>query len=182
MKPALRAPLGGASQVSQALKALQDRGVLVRIGTGVYAKTRKSSVTGATIPTGSLETLAAEALRKLGVSLSAGARLPPTTQARQPRCQALSWPTPGAGASAEKSRSEGVRSPMRTITAAQKQALEDLAAEGLLRGLPAQTAEKDIHIIPRGPEAAWKAVHPARMSGTALPSGRATRYPPPVAG
>ncbi len=35
---------------------------------------------------------------------------------------------------------------MRIITAAQKQALEDLAAEGLLRGLPVQTAEKDIHI------------------------------------
>ncbi|MEN9543359.1 MAG: hypothetical protein RLZZ598_192, partial [Pseudomonadota bacterium] len=35
---------------------------------------------------------------------------------------------------------------MRTITDAQKQALEDLAAQGLLRGLPVQSAEKDIHI------------------------------------
>ncbi|WP_368648172.1 nucleotidyl transferase AbiEii/AbiGii toxin family protein [Castellaniella ginsengisoli] len=35
---------------------------------------------------------------------------------------------------------------MRTITDVQRQALEDLAAEGLLRGLPVQTAEKDIHI------------------------------------
>jgi len=35
---------------------------------------------------------------------------------------------------------------MKTITPAQKQALEDLSAEGLLRGLPVQTAEKDIHI------------------------------------
>ncbi|UOD28646.1 nucleotidyl transferase AbiEii/AbiGii toxin family protein [Massilia violaceinigra] len=35
---------------------------------------------------------------------------------------------------------------MRTITDKQKQTLEDLAAEGLLRGLPVQTAEKDIHI------------------------------------
>jgi hypothetical protein len=35
---------------------------------------------------------------------------------------------------------------MRTITEEQRQALEDLAAEGLLRGLPVQTAEKDIHI------------------------------------
>jgi Nucleotidyl transferase AbiEii toxin, Type IV TA system len=35
---------------------------------------------------------------------------------------------------------------MRTITAEQRQALEDLAAEGLLKGLPVQTAEKDIHI------------------------------------
>ena len=35
---------------------------------------------------------------------------------------------------------------MRTITAEQKQSLEDLASEGLLRGLPVQTAEKDIHV------------------------------------
>lgn len=35
---------------------------------------------------------------------------------------------------------------MRTITAEQKQEIEDLAAEGLIRGLPVQTAEKDIHI------------------------------------
>jgi len=66
------ARMGSPSQVSEALKALQDSGVLVRIGTGVYAKTRKSSVTGATIPAGSLETLAVEALRKLGVTISAG--------------------------------------------------------------------------------------------------------------
>ncbi len=66
------AKMGSPSQVSEALKALQSQGVLVRIGTGVYAKTRKSSVTGATIPAGSLETLAVEALKKLGVSVSAG--------------------------------------------------------------------------------------------------------------
>jgi hypothetical protein len=35
---------------------------------------------------------------------------------------------------------------MRTITDAQKRALEDASAEGLLGKLPVQTAEKDIHI------------------------------------
>jgi hypothetical protein len=64
--------MGSASQVSQALRSLQVAGVLVRIGTGVYAKTRKSSVSGATVPAGSLETLATEALKKLGVSVRAG--------------------------------------------------------------------------------------------------------------
>lgn len=63
------AGLGSASQVTEALKSLQAKGVLVRIGTGVYAKTRKSSVTGATIPAGSLETLATETLKKLGVAV-----------------------------------------------------------------------------------------------------------------
>ena len=66
------AKLGSASQVSEALKSLQKKGVLVRIGTGVYAKTRKSSVTGATIPAGSLETLATEALEKMGVKVQSG--------------------------------------------------------------------------------------------------------------
>lgn len=64
--------LGSASQITEALKALQVSGVLVRIGTGVYAKTRQSSVTGAMIPAGSLETLGVEALRKLRVPVSPG--------------------------------------------------------------------------------------------------------------
>ena len=64
--------MGSGSQVTVALKALVTAGVLVRIGTGVYAKTRKSSVTGAVVPAGSLETLASEALRKLGVEVTAG--------------------------------------------------------------------------------------------------------------
>ena len=50
---------------------LQAKGVLLRIGTGVYAKTRKSSVTGAIIPAGSLETLVIETLEKLGVLVEA---------------------------------------------------------------------------------------------------------------
>lgn len=66
------AGLGSASQVTDALKALLARSVLVRIGTGVYAKTRKSSVTGSIIPAGSLETLGVEALRKLRVPVSPG--------------------------------------------------------------------------------------------------------------
>lgn len=63
--------MGSSSQISEALKSLQDKGVLVRIGTGIYARTRRSSVTGAIIPAGSLETLATEALKKLGVDVTA---------------------------------------------------------------------------------------------------------------
>jgi hypothetical protein len=61
--------MGSSSQVTLALRALQLKGVLLRIGTGVYAKTRKSSVTGAIIPAGSLETLAIETLEKFGVKV-----------------------------------------------------------------------------------------------------------------
>jgi hypothetical protein len=66
------AGMGSASQVSEALRALQLKGVLVRIGTGVYAKTRRSSVTGNVFPAGSLETLAAETLAKLGIAVGEG--------------------------------------------------------------------------------------------------------------
>lgn len=67
------ASLGSASQLTRALQALVATGALVRIGVGIYAKTRASSVTGATVPAGSLETLAMEALQKLGVVVEGGA-------------------------------------------------------------------------------------------------------------
>jgi hypothetical protein len=61
---------GRPSQVSVALKLLRERGVLARIGTGIYAKTRISSITGKVVPAGSLETLGLEALKKLGVPVN----------------------------------------------------------------------------------------------------------------
>lgn len=64
--------MGSPAQLSEALKRLQAKGVLMRIGTGIYARTRRSSITGVTIPAGSLETLASEALRKMGVAATAG--------------------------------------------------------------------------------------------------------------
>lgn len=64
--------MASESQLSAALKSLQERGMLTRLGKGVYARTRRSSLTGATIPAGSLETLATEALRRLGVQVQPG--------------------------------------------------------------------------------------------------------------
>lgn len=66
------ASLGSPSQLSEALKRLQQSGWLVRIGTGVYAKTRVSSVTGSVIPAGTLESLSSEALQRLGVEVTLG--------------------------------------------------------------------------------------------------------------
>lgn len=96
------AGMGSATQVTAALKALQEVGVLLRTGTGVYAKTRKSSVTGAVVPAGSLETLAIEALKKLGISVLPGSAAVAYNSGRTHNYQALSWPTLGAAASAEK--------------------------------------------------------------------------------
>jgi hypothetical protein len=64
--------MGSQSQITAALKLLQKTGTLIRIGTAVYAKTRVSSITGALIPAGSLETLSLEALEKLGVDVRPG--------------------------------------------------------------------------------------------------------------
>lgn len=66
------AALGSARQLSRVLRCLVERGLLVRIGQGIYAKTRRSSVTGAVVPAGSLETLATEALCRLGVPVVEG--------------------------------------------------------------------------------------------------------------
>ncbi|RYH56671.1 MAG: S-adenosylhomocysteine hydrolase [Alcaligenaceae bacterium] len=63
--------MASPSAVDQALAALCIDGMLWRIGTGIYARTRTSSVTGALIPAGSLESLAGEALQKLGVEFRA---------------------------------------------------------------------------------------------------------------
>lgn len=64
--------LGSPSQVSEAINSLQRKGVIVRIAKGVYSKTKRSSVTGSIIPAGSLETLATETFKKMGVSLLVG--------------------------------------------------------------------------------------------------------------
>jgi hypothetical protein len=66
------AGLGSPAQLTAALTTLIDKGVIVRISIGIYARTRKSSVTGATIPAGSLETLATETLKKMGVPFNLG--------------------------------------------------------------------------------------------------------------
>lgn len=61
--------LGSASQLSVALRSLMTDGVVVRIGTGVYAKAKLSVLSGKPIPVSPIEVLAPLALRKLGVSV-----------------------------------------------------------------------------------------------------------------
>jgi Family of unknown function (DUF6088) len=61
--------LAGYDQIGRALKHLTDTGKLVRIGYGLFAKAKISSLTGETIPTSSLPLLAKEALQRLGVTI-----------------------------------------------------------------------------------------------------------------
>jgi len=59
--------LGGYDQVGRVLKRLTEQGRIIRIGYGLYAKTRISSLTGEVVPTVPLPTLGKEALNRLNV-------------------------------------------------------------------------------------------------------------------
>ena len=64
------AALGGHSQVSVALDELMRKGVIVRMGIGIYAKASRNPDTGMVTPVADLETLAVEVFQRLGVSAS----------------------------------------------------------------------------------------------------------------
>lgn len=59
--------LGGYDQVGRVLKNLTLQGLLVRIGYGLYAKTKVSSLTGESVPTATLPKLGKEALERLKI-------------------------------------------------------------------------------------------------------------------
>lgn len=62
--------LSDRDQVGRVLRALIKEGALIKIGYGLYARTKVSSLTGKSIPEKSLPDLAKEALQRLGVSIS----------------------------------------------------------------------------------------------------------------
>ncbi|WP_248114051.1 DUF6088 family protein [Ralstonia pseudosolanacearum] len=64
------AGLGSTAQVGRALRSLMADGVLVRLGLGVYAKTKRSILSGVPIPIKPVEMLATVALKKLGVEVA----------------------------------------------------------------------------------------------------------------
>ncbi|MGS2724133.1 DUF6088 family protein [Porticoccus sp. GXU_MW_L64] len=61
--------LSDRDQVGRVLRKLVAEESLIKLGYGLYARTRKSSVSGKTIPEKGLPDLAREALIKLGVTL-----------------------------------------------------------------------------------------------------------------
>jgi hypothetical protein len=61
------AALGSEAQVNRALRSLVSRGVIVKLGVGVYAKAKKSVLSGMAIPVKPVSVLAPIALQKLGV-------------------------------------------------------------------------------------------------------------------
>ena len=61
--------MGSDAQLSRALRNLVDEGTVVKIGVGVYAKAKRSTLSGKPIPVEPVEFLAPEALKKLGVKV-----------------------------------------------------------------------------------------------------------------
>lgn len=66
------AALGSPAQLSRVLSYLVKTKRLVRIGLGVYAKTRLNKFTGEPAPAGTFEEIAAEAFRKLEIDVTPG--------------------------------------------------------------------------------------------------------------
>ena len=60
--------LGGYDQVGRALLTLINKGKLIKIGYGLYAKAKVSSLTGNTVPVEPLPALAQRALDRLGAA------------------------------------------------------------------------------------------------------------------
>jgi len=67
--------LGGYDQVGRALRELRQKGRLVKLGYGLYAKARKSQLTGQPVPVEPMNVLAAESMEKLGVKVQLGKAL-----------------------------------------------------------------------------------------------------------
>ena len=59
--------MGGYDQVGRALRELVREGQLMKVGYGMYARTRRSLLDGKPTPTKSMRELAAEALGRLGI-------------------------------------------------------------------------------------------------------------------
>ncbi|WP_027210224.1 DUF6088 family protein [Burkholderia sp. WSM2232] len=64
--------LGSQSQLTRVLAKLVASGRLVRVGRGIYAKTRINRFTGRPAPAATFESIAAEAFRKLGIAVGPG--------------------------------------------------------------------------------------------------------------
>ena len=62
--------LGDYDQVGRSLRRLVERGKLVNIGYGLYARAAASPLSGKTIPKKNLPALAAEALERLNVEMT----------------------------------------------------------------------------------------------------------------
>jgi hypothetical protein len=63
--------LGGYDQVGRVLRGLVRKGVLMKVGYGLYTRTRRSPLDGKPLPAKGIRETAAEALGRLGIQTAA---------------------------------------------------------------------------------------------------------------
>jgi hypothetical protein len=81
------ADLGGYDQVGHILRSLVRAGKIIKIGYGLYAKAKKSSITGEVIPAAPLPILPKAAWNVWALKLCLLTWKETTVQAKQPRFQ-----------------------------------------------------------------------------------------------
>lgn len=59
--------MGTYRQIGRILKQLVNEGTLIKLGYGIYARSKKSNISNNTVPEKPLQELAKEAMRKLGI-------------------------------------------------------------------------------------------------------------------
>ena len=59
--------IGGYDQIGRILRQLVEKGALIYLGYGTYARARQSTISGNLVPEKPLPELAKEAMRKLGI-------------------------------------------------------------------------------------------------------------------
>jgi len=64
--------LGDYRQVSRAINEVAASGMLVKVGFGLYAKARPSTISGKPVPTAPLLNIGLEAMQKIGVKADVG--------------------------------------------------------------------------------------------------------------
>ena len=62
--------LGGYDQVGRVLRILVAKGIILKIGYGLYARAKTSFLTGRLVPEMGLPSLAREALQRLGIEMA----------------------------------------------------------------------------------------------------------------
>ena len=62
--------IGGYDQVGRILRGLVKKGLLISLGYGTYARSKKSSISGNVVPEEPLPELAKKLLKKLGVKIA----------------------------------------------------------------------------------------------------------------
>lgn len=77
--------MGSSAQVTRGLNDLVKSGRIVRIGYGVFAKAKLSSISGKPVPREPLETLTMETLRKLGANPVMGMMQEKYASGKQPK-------------------------------------------------------------------------------------------------